>query len=125
MLILGTLFNGIATHTNNNFYSANYLFMFDQKTSSELVGLFGKLFNTQFRLGIFTFYPVVQPIVYLVFNLICCAIFGVIQLIYFTKDKLIKKDSLSSESDEPSSTVIKTKQPIKENTTTKTNKNSK
>lgn len=96
MLILGTLFNGIANHTGNDFYSANYLFMFDQETASELVPFFGKLFETKINIGTFTFYPVIQPIVYVVFNLICCAIFGIIQLIYYTKDKLIKKENTST-----------------------------
>lgn len=96
MLILGTLFNGIANHTGNSFYSANYLFMFDQETAYELVPLFGKLFDTKINIGAITIYPVIQPIVYVVFNLICCAIFGIIQLIYFTKDKLIKKENTST-----------------------------
>ena len=55
-----------------------------------------KLFETKINIGTFTFYPVIQPIVYVVFNLICCAIFGIIQLIYYTKDKLIKKENTST-----------------------------
>jgi len=90
VFVLGTVFNGIALATDNSFYYANYLFMFDQATAADLIPFMGKLFDFNFRIGIFTFYPLMQIIVYVVFNLICFAIFGVIQLIYKIKDRISK-----------------------------------
>ena len=86
--ILGTVFNGIATSTGNDFWSANYLFMFDQETAAGFIPFLGELFNTQLSLGIFTIYPVIQIVVYLVFNLICFMVFGIIQLVYYIKNKI-------------------------------------
>ena len=91
VFVLGTIFNGIEVSTNNSFWHANYLFMFDQEVATEFVPLFGKLFNPTLKLGIFRIYPIIQIVVYLVFNLICFTVFGTIQLIYKLKDKLISK----------------------------------
>ncbi len=93
MLILGTLFNGIAVIKDNDFYSANYLFMFDQEVAADLMPFLGELFNTQIHMGAFTLYPVIQPIVYVVFIFICIIVFGIIQLIYFLKDRITKKQT--------------------------------
>ena len=94
--MLGTIFNGIAVATDNSFWSANYLFMFDQEVATEFIPFFGKLFNPIIKLGIFQIYPVIQIIVYLVFNVICFATFGTIQLIYFLKDKFTKNKQLKN-----------------------------
>lgn len=91
VFVLGTLFNGIAVATENGFWSANYLFMFDQETAAGFIPFLGELFNVNFNIGIFTFYPLMLLVVYLVFNLICFLVFGVIQLVYFIKDKIQAK----------------------------------
>lgn len=91
VFILGTIFNAIAKSTGNNFWSANYLFMFDQEVASEFVPFLGELFNINFSIGNATFYPIMLLVVYVVFNAICFMVFGFIQLIYFIKDKLYKK----------------------------------
>ena len=96
VFMLGTIFNGIAVATDNSFWSANYLFMFDQEVATEFIPFFGKLFNPIIKLGIFQIYPVIQIIVYLVFNVICFATFGTIQLIYLLKDKFTKNKQLKN-----------------------------
>ena len=88
VLLLGTIFNGIASSTGNNFYSANYLFMFDKKTAAELLPFTESLFNIKFSIGTLTLYPVIQPLIGIVFTLICLAVYGTIRLIYFIKDKI-------------------------------------
>ena len=88
VFVLGTIFNGIATKTGNNFWSANYLFMFDQETASGFIPFLGELFNINFSIGSLTFYPLMLLVVYVVFNIICFIVFFAIQLIYLIKDKI-------------------------------------
>ena len=90
VLVLGTIFNGIAKSTGNDFYSANYLFMFDKKTAAGLIPFTESLFDINFSIGSFTFYPVIQLLVGIVFTIICLAVYGVIRFIYFAKDKISK-----------------------------------
>ena len=85
VFVLGTLFNGIATLTNNSFWNANYLFMFDQETAAGFIPFLGELFNVSFSIGAFTFYPLMLVTVYLVFNVICFIVFFAIQGIYLFK----------------------------------------
>jgi hypothetical protein len=85
VFVLGTTFNGIATATGNSFWEANYLFMFDQETAADFVPFLGKLFDFNFSVGIFTFYPLMLVTVYLVFNAICLLVFFAIQGIYLVK----------------------------------------
>lgn len=92
VLITGTLFNTIASITNDGFYSANYLFMFDQKVATDFVEPFGKLFNTQLHIGKhITLYPVIQSLVYVVFLALCVGMYYLIRLIYLIKDKIKKQ----------------------------------
>ena len=91
VLILGTVFNGIAKSTGNNFYSANYLFMFDKKTAVEVLPFTELLFDINFSIGPLTLYPVIQPLIGIVFTIICLAVYGAIMLIYFVKDKINNK----------------------------------
>ena len=93
--LLGTMFNAIASSTGNSFWSANYLFMFDQATAMELVEFLGVLFNPAIKLWHFTFYPVIQLVVFVVFNLICLLVFFSIQLIYKLKDKISNHKKLT------------------------------
>ena len=88
--LLGTIFNGVALTTGNGFWSANYLFMFNQEVASGFIGFLGSLFNPAWKIGIFTIYPLIQLVVFLVFNVICLIVFFTIQLIYLIKDKLLK-----------------------------------
>ena len=94
--LLGTIFNSIALSTGNNFWSANYLFMFDQQTAAGFIGFLGDLFNPAWAIGNFTIYPLIQLVVFLVFNIICLIVFFTIQLIYKVKDKILKKKASNS-----------------------------
>ena len=67
VFVMGTMFNTVASITGNNFYSANYLFMFDQVVATDFVQAFGALFNAQIKIGHITLYPVIQSLVYVVF----------------------------------------------------------
>lgn len=87
VFILGTVFNGIAKSTENSFWNANYLFMFDQETAAGFVPFLGDLFNVQFSVGSLTFYPLMLVTVYIVFNIICFVVFFAIQSIYLLKRK--------------------------------------
>ena len=90
VLVLGTIFNAIAKSTGNNFYSANYLFMFDKKTAAELIPFTESLFDINFSIGSLTLYPITQSLIGIVFTILCLAVYGVIRLIYFVKDKINK-----------------------------------
>lgn len=100
VFVLGTVFNGIAAKTGNNFWHANYLFMFDQETAAGFIPFLGELFNFNFTIGSLTFYPLMLLVVYVVFNIICLLVFFTIQLIYLIKDKIAnrgQKDKLQSQ----------------------------
>lgn len=88
--LIGTVFNAIALSTGNGFWKANYLFMFDQATAAGFIGFLGSLFNPALSIGNFTIYPLIQTVVFLVFNVICLIVFFTIQLIYIIKDKINK-----------------------------------
>ena len=89
--VLGTMFNGIAASTGNNFYSANYLFMFDKSTAAGLLPFTESLFDINFNIGSLTIYPVIQLLIGIVFTAICLAVYGSIRLIYIVKDKIKKQ----------------------------------
>lgn len=93
VLIVGTAFNAIASITGNGFYKANYMFMFDGNVAANLIEPLGKLFETQIRIGEhITFYPIVQPLVYVVFSAICAALYFALRLIYIIKERLSKSN---------------------------------
>ena len=87
VFMLGTIFNGIAAKTANSFWSANYLFMFDQETAAGFIPFLGKLFNFNFSIGYLTFYPLMLITVYVVFNIICFIVFYIIQSFYLLESK--------------------------------------
>ena len=89
--ILGTMFNAIALSSGNDFWSANYLFMFDQATAAGFIEFLGSLFNPAWTIGKITIYPIIQLTVFVVFNVLCLIVFFTIQLIYKIKDKITKK----------------------------------
>lgn len=88
---LGTIFNSIALKTGNNFWSANYMFMFDVKAAKGMLPFTEALFNINFKIGYGTFYPVIFLIVYVVFAAICVGLYFTIRLIYLIKDKIVAK----------------------------------
>ncbi len=88
--LLGTIFNAIAIKTGNNFWAANYMFMFDVNKAAKLIPFTKALFDIKFNIGRAVVYPVMQLIVYLVFVAVCTLLFFVIQLIYLIKDKIQK-----------------------------------
>jgi len=79
---LGLCFNALALHTGNDFYSANYFFMFDKEEAIELLPQVEKLFDISFTAGNFIFYPVVWVLMYLVFNSVSIILFLICMLVY-------------------------------------------
>lgn len=88
---LGTGFNAIATATNNDFYTANYMFMFLEDVAIEILPFTKALFDINFKVGYATFYPIIQLLVYVVFLLVCVGLYFAIRLIYKINDKLFKR----------------------------------
>lgn len=87
VLGLGTYLNSIFNKTGNDFYEANYFFMFDKEVASDLLPFVGKLFETEIVIGKFTYYPVIQSTVLFIFLSLC---FGIFYLLYWLNN--IKKD---------------------------------
>jgi len=92
--LLGTIFNSIAVSTGNDFWSANYLFMFNQEVAAGFIGFLGTLFNPAWHIGSFTIYPLIQLVVFVVFNVICLIVYFTIQLVYIIKDKIYKNKNV-------------------------------
>lgn len=86
--VLGTSFNAIAKATGNNFYEANYLFMFLPDVAIDLLPFTKALFDINFSIGYATFYPVLQLLIYIVFVAVCTLLFFAIILVYKTKDAI-------------------------------------
>ena len=89
VFVLGTIFNAIAKSSGNGFWSANYLFMFDKETAAGFIPFLGSLFDFNFTIGSFTFYPLMLVTVYVVFNIICFIVFFVMQVPYLIKRKKV------------------------------------
>ena len=90
--VLGTIFNSIAVATENKFWYANYMFMFNGEKAAGLLGdWILTLFNIKFSIGSAVFYPVLQILVFMAFLAICILLFLLIQLIYKVKDKISEK----------------------------------
>lgn len=75
VLNLGTQVNSVYKLTGNDFFEANYLFMFDKVKAENLVSVFGKLFETEINIGNYTYYPVIQSAVFFTFSALCVGIF--------------------------------------------------
>lgn len=69
--VLGTLCNGIYQQTDNDYFKNNFLFMFDKSAAEGLLPWVGTLFDIQWNIGPFTIYPIVQTLVFIVFNAMC------------------------------------------------------
>lgn len=97
VLILGTSFNAIALKTNNNFYHANYLFMFDAVKAEKVVKGIKILFDVKFKIGSnIVFYPVVQLLIYVVFVFACVLVYLLIKFVYFVINLINKKRMTNS-----------------------------
>ena len=68
ILLIGTLFNGLAVALDSTWFKCNYLFMFDAVKAKKLIGFAGALFKPEIKLGYFTLYPVIQLAIYAVFT---------------------------------------------------------
>lgn len=90
---LGTAFNAISNATGNGFYSANYMFMFSSETASEILPFTKALFDLNFKIGYAVFYPIIQILVYIVFSIVCVALYFAIKFLYYLKDKVVHKQS--------------------------------
>ena len=95
--ILGTTFNAIAKATGNNFYEANYLFMFLPDVAIELLPFTKALFDINFSVGYATIYPVLQILIYIVFVSVCTLLFFAIQLVYKIKDLIKSNKNLTKQ----------------------------
>lgn len=78
VLILGTILNGIARKFDNSYFSVNFLFMFDQDVARGLLPFAGDLFDIKIKMGSFELYPVIQILIFIIFNVICFAVFFII-----------------------------------------------
>lgn len=89
VLILGTTFNAIALKTSNDFYSANYLFMFDKVAATKVISSVGPLFDITWKIGNYIIlYPVIQILIFLVFVLACILVYLMLKFIYFINSKI-------------------------------------
>ena len=65
---VGTIFNMLGKMYNDaEYYYCNYMYLFDQKTAAALIPITEPLFDIKFEIGYATFYPIVQPAIYLLF----------------------------------------------------------
>lgn len=80
VLILGVCFNALASSTGNDFYSANYLFMFDKEVAVREISQIEPVFDIVFTAGHFTFYPVVWVLIYAVLNVVCLLVYLIARL---------------------------------------------
>lgn len=98
VLLLGTMFNAIALKTSNDFYSANYLFMFDKTVATDIIKGIGPLFDITWEIGPnITLYPVIQLLIFLVFVVTCVLVYLLLRLIYFVNAKIkAKKEKIQN-----------------------------
>ncbi|MBQ0017204.1 MAG: YwaF family protein, partial [Clostridiales bacterium] len=86
--LLGTVFNSIALSSGNEFWSSNYLFMFDKEVAAGVIGDAANLFDIQIVIGNFIVYPVIQILVFLVLASTCVAVYFLFKLVYLIEDKI-------------------------------------
>ena len=66
--ILGTVFNALGKMTNDvEYYYCNYMYLFDKNTAAALIPFTAGLFDIKLEIGYMTFYPIVQPAIYILF----------------------------------------------------------
>lgn len=93
--VLGTLCNGIYQQTDNDYFKNNFLFMFDKSAAEGLLPWVGTLFDIQWNIGPFTIYPIVQTLVFIVFNAMCMLGFFAIYFCGEIGQKRKKKQNVS------------------------------
>ena len=81
IFIVGGIFTGLLELTGNDFWSCNYLYMFDKEASSNLLPFIAPLFDC--KITLFGFFPItlVEPVVYLVFLGLSVAAFYLVYLL--------------------------------------------
>ncbi|MBO4265500.1 MAG: YwaF family protein [Clostridia bacterium] len=87
VFIIGTAFNTVSRITNNDYFSCNYLFMFDKDAAVEVLPFIGKLFDMKVTLWNFAEFSIVQLVVYFVFLAMCMAMFSLFLLIFRQRSK--------------------------------------
>ncbi len=91
VLIVGTIMNGVAVTTGNDYFEVNWLFMFLAKDAAKLLPGVAKLFNINWQMGNYVVYPVIQGLVLVVFLAACTGIYFFIKLCYLIHDKIYAK----------------------------------
>lgn len=92
VLLLGTTFNAIALKTSNDFFKANYLFMFDKNVATSVIKGVGPLFDITWKIGNYIiFYPVIQPLIFIVFVCAMLLVYLMLKFIYFILNKIQQK----------------------------------
>ena len=105
IFVLGTTFNAIYKATGSNYFYCNYLFMFDQETAARLIAFAGALFDFKLCIGPVTLYPVIQPIIYIVFFIIGTLMFFLLKAAVREKKPVPLKEEPSA-LDNASITVV-------------------
>lgn len=68
VFVVGTIFNSLGKMNNEvEYYYCNYMYLFDKETAAALIPFTAGLFDINFEIGYATFYPIVQPAIYLLF----------------------------------------------------------
>ena len=68
VFVVGTIFNALGKMNNEvEYYYCNYMYLFDKETAAALIPFTAGLFDINFEIGYATFYPIVQPAIYLLF----------------------------------------------------------
>ena len=66
--VMGTIFTSLGKMYNEQeYYYCNYMYLFDKETAAALIPFTAGLFDIKFSIGYATFYPIVQPAIYLLF----------------------------------------------------------
>ena len=77
------MFNAVSIALDSDYFSCNYLFMFDPEKGEKLVSFSKYLFDVKITIGYVTLYPLIQFLVYVVFS-------GIGYLSYFILKKSVR-----------------------------------
>ncbi len=81
ILIIGGVFTGIYDKTGNTYFQCNYLFMFNKKSTTSIVGFVGPLFDMNIKLFNFFTLSMVQLLVYVAYTLLSVGMFYLVYAI--------------------------------------------
>jgi len=90
VLILGGIFTGILEKTGNDYFSCNYVFMFNKDSTTSIVPFVGALFDIKIKIFNFFTLSLVQPIIYIGLGSI---LVGYFYLFLFIDNKIQNKKS--------------------------------